>query len=48
MYNTYYTYYLERDIYICLREAPPKKKRENVGILKKTGGGGSTQIPLLL
>ena len=23
-----------------VREAPPKKKRENVGILKKTGGGG--------
>ena len=28
-----------------LREAPPKKKRENVGILKKQGGG-STRIPL--
>ena len=23
-----------------IREAPPKKKRENVGILKKQGGGG--------
>ena len=32
---------------IDLREAPPQKKRENVGILKKQGGG-STQIPLLL
>ena len=30
----------------CLREAPPKKKRENVGILKKQGWGGSTRIPL--
>ena len=29
-----------------IREAPPKKKRENVGILKKQGGGGSTRIPL--
>ena len=29
-----------------LWEAPQKKKRENVGILKKRGGGGSTRIPL--
>ena len=28
-----------------LRDAPKKKKRENVGILKKQGGG-STRIPL--
>ena len=25
---------------LLLREAPQKKKRENVGILKKQGGGG--------
>ena len=28
-----------------VRDAPPQKKRENVGILKKQGGG-STRIPL--
>ena len=27
---------------------PPKKKRENVGILKKQGGGGGHQLPYLL
>ena len=30
---------------LMIREAPQKKKRENVGILKKQGGG-STPIPL--
>ena len=29
----------------CVRDAPPPKKRENVGIFKKQGGG-STPIPL--
>ena len=28
------------------RDVSPPKKRENVGILKKQGGGGSTRIPL--
>ena len=32
-------------VYHGLGDAPPPKKRENVGILKKQGGG-STRIPL--
>ena len=36
----------ENEIEIPLKGRLPKKKRENVGILKKQGGGGSTPIPL--
>ena len=31
---------------LLIRDVANKKKRENVGILKKQGGGGSTRIPL--